>query len=256
MKGVDISHYQDGLTVRQLMDAGKDFAVIKVTEGTGYVDPSAFGFYREAHELDFPLGGYCYSHAMNAQQAMAEAAYLLDTIKGFPLPCGVYLDIEEPEQLALDHDTLLHIIRGWWEYIIRAGYMPGIYSSAGTLWAKVHPNELPTSCLVWVAKWSDTPPGLPCDLWQNSDHGTIPGYEGPVDTDEARSCCFKELVELGRTAPQEDKAPDACPLDGPCGADDHFRDVTKMIDSLAAYIETDKFKIGFQKFIDTRRENK
>ena len=111
MKGVDISHYQDGLTIRQLMDAGKDFAVIKVTEGTGCVDPSAFTFYREAHELGFPLGGYCYSHAVNAQQAMAEAAFLMETIKGFPLPCGVYLDIEEPEQLALPHDTLLDIIR-------------------------------------------------------------------------------------------------------------------------------------------------
>jgi GH25 family lysozyme M1 (1,4-beta-N-acetylmuramidase) len=194
MKGVDISHYQDGLSIRQLMDAGKDFAVIKVTEGTGYVDPSAFAFYREAHELGFPLGGYCYSHAMNAQQAMAEAAYLMDTIKGFPLPCGVYLDMEEPEQLALDHDTLLNIIRGWCEYIGRAGYTPGIYSSAGTLWAKVHTDEVPVGCLVWIAKWSDTPPDLPCDLWQSSDCGTIPGYDGPVDTDEARSERFHSLV--------------------------------------------------------------
>lgn len=58
MKGVDISHYQDGITIRQLMDAGMDFAIIKVTEGTAYTDTSAFGFYREAHELGFPLGGY------------------------------------------------------------------------------------------------------------------------------------------------------------------------------------------------------
>lgn len=248
MKGVDISHYQAGLTIRQLMDAGKDFAVIKVTEGTGYVDPSAFGYYREAHDLGFPLGGYCYSHAMNAQQAMAEAAYLLDTIKGFPLPCGVYLDIEEPEQLALDHDSLLNIIRGWCEYIGRAGYTPGIYSSAGTLWAKVHPDEVPMGCLVWVAKWSDTPPDLPCDLWQNSDHGTIPGYDGPVDTDEARSGYFKTLVEQDMTVPQEAAAPDACPLDGPCDADEHFADTGKMVDSLAAYMATDEFREGFKKF--------
>jgi GH25 family lysozyme M1 (1,4-beta-N-acetylmuramidase) len=194
MKGVDISHYQDGLTIRQLMDAGKDFAIIKVTEGTGYVDPSAFEYYREAHELGFPLGGYCYSHAMNAQQAMAEAAYLLDTIKGFPLPCGVYLDIEEPEQLALDHDALLQIIRGWCAYIDRAGYTPGIYSSAGTLWAKVHPDEVPEGCLVWIARWSDNPPDLPCDLWQNSDHGSIAGFSGPVDTDEGRSARFRALA--------------------------------------------------------------
>lgn len=248
MKGVDISHYQDGLTIRQLMDAGKDFAIIKVTEGTGYVDPSSFTFYREAHELGFPLGGYCYSHAMNAQQAMAEAAYLLDTIKGFPMPCGVYLDIEEPEQLALDHDTLVNIIRGWCAAVGGRGYVPGIYSSAGTLWAKVHPDEVPVGCLVWVAKWSDTPPNLPCDLWQNSDHGTIPGYEGPVDTDEARSNYFKADIALFRGYSTKDAAPDACPLDGPCGEDEHFADTGKMVDALAAYMATDEFREGFKKF--------
>ena len=31
MKGVDISHYQKGLTIRQIREAGKDFAIIKVT---------------------------------------------------------------------------------------------------------------------------------------------------------------------------------------------------------------------------------
>ena len=256
MKGVDISHYQDGLTIRQLMDAGKDFAIIKVTEGTGYVDPSAFAFYREAHELGFPLGGYCYSHAKTALAAASEAAYLLDTIRGFPMPCGVYLDMEEPEQLALNHDTLLDIIRFWYDVIDKAGYTPGIYSSAGTLWAKVHPDELPIGCLVWVAKWSDTLPDLPCDLWQNSDHGSIPGYDGPVDTDEGRSDYFKALVELGSsTVPPEGAAPDACSIGG-CGTDDRFADTEKTFDELAAYMATDEFKTGFQKFIDTRRENK
>ena len=35
MKGVDISHYQNGLTVRQIKDSGNEFAIIKLTEGTG-----------------------------------------------------------------------------------------------------------------------------------------------------------------------------------------------------------------------------
>jgi len=243
MKGVDISHYQEGLTVRRLMDAGKDFAVIKVTEGTGYVDPSAFEFYREAHDLGFPLGGYCYSHAMNAQQAMAEAACLLDTINGFPMPCGLYLDIEEPDQLALGHDTLLQIIRGWCEFVSRAGYVPGIYSSAGTLWAKVHPDEVPDGCLVWIARWSDNPPDLPCDLWQNSDHGTIPGYDGPVDTDEVRSDYFKTMVALWRTVPQEDAAPDACPIE------DCSSNTNELTELLFKYIQSEYFQEGLKKFL-------
>lgn len=254
MMGVDISHYQAGLTIRQLMDAGKDFAIINVTDGTCYVDPNAFEYYREAHGLGFPLGGYCYSYALNAQQAMAEAAYLLDTIKGFPMPCGVYLDMEEPEQLALSHDTLLNIIRSWCAYISHAGYTPGIYSSAGTLWAKVHPDSVPVGCLVWIAKWSDTPPDLPCDLWQSSDRGSIPGYDGPVDTDEVRSQLLKGLIEIYRTAPPEDRAPDACPIGG-CVQEDHFANVDKMVGTLINYLKTPEFRSNFKKFVQEETEN-
>ena len=232
MKGVDISHYQAGITIRQIMDAGMDFAIIKVTEGTSYIDPSAFEFYQEAHELGFPLGCYCYSHAINAQQAMAEAAFLTDTTRGFPMPCGVYLDIEEPDQLSLPHDTLLNIIRGWCAGIGGKGYVPGIYASEGNLWAKVSPEELPDGCLVWIAKWSQTPPNTPCDIWQFSDRGNIPGYDGPVDSDSTRGGRITALIDSAaqayeqhkRELAQEDSpaiqpdntlAPDACPIQKP-----------------------------------------
>lgn len=258
MKGVDISHYQDGITIRQLMDAGMDFAIIKVTEGTAYTDTSAFGFYREAHELGFPLGGYCYSHAMTPEEAVIEAGHIVETLNGVPMPCGVYLDMEEPEQLALSHDALLEIVRAWCMAIDSAGYTPGIYSSAGTLWAKVSPDETPIGSLAWVAKWSQTPPDLPCDLWQSSDCGTIPGYDGPVDTDEARSDYFKTLVELGRSAHDEQQiAPDACPIGG-CGPGDVPVDadtmVKKAIDILSEFLKTEEFRASFAEFFDKIRK--
>ena len=88
MKGVDISHYQKGLTIRQIREAGKDFAIIKVTEGTWLKDAAAFDFYREAYELGFPVGCYCYSHALTGEEAQREARFLLDTIKGSPCPAA------------------------------------------------------------------------------------------------------------------------------------------------------------------------
>ncbi len=197
MKGVDISHYQNGLTIKQIKSAGNDFAIMKVSEGTNYTDPSAFTFYKEAYELGFPVGCYCYSHATNAQQAMAEAAYLLDAINGFPMPCGVFLDIEEPEQLEMTSRELKNIILGWCAAVAGKGYIPGIYGSEGTLWSKVIADELPVGTLVWVARWSSAPPDTPCDLWQNSDNGSIPGYSGPVDTDESRSSYFETIVSSG-----------------------------------------------------------
>ncbi|MBQ6928059.1 MAG: hypothetical protein IJQ36_07100 [Oscillospiraceae bacterium] len=206
MNGVDISHYQTGLTIRQIRDAGNAFAVIKLTEGARLVDSAAFGFYREACELGFPLGCYCYSHARDADEAAAEAAFLLDTLRGFPMPCGIFLDMEAPEQLALSHDGLITVVRAWCAAIAERGYLPGVYGSAGTLWAKLRPEELPEGCLVWIAKWGGTPPALACDLWQTGESGRIAGYGGNVDTDEVRSARFRALVERAAGA---ERAPDA-----------------------------------------------
>ena len=56
MKGVDISHYQKGLSIKQIKDAGSEFAIIKLTEGNFLIDSAAFGFYHEAFTLGFPVG--------------------------------------------------------------------------------------------------------------------------------------------------------------------------------------------------------
>lgn len=200
MKGVDISHYQNGLTIQQIRDSGGEFAIIKLTEGSYLVDAAAFGFYREAYETGFPMGCYCYSHAVNAPQARAEAAFLLDNLHGFPMPCGIYLDVEENDQLALSSRDLKNVILGWCETIRAAGYIPGVYGSEGNLWAKVSPNELPDGTLIWVARWSNSAPNTPCDLWQTSDNGRIDGYDGPVDTDITRG---NRITALAETAAQD-----------------------------------------------------
>lgn len=229
MRGVDISHYQKGLTIKQVKDAGNEFVVIKVTEGTWLVDAAAFDFYREAYEMGFPVGCYCYSHAVNAQQAMAEAAYLLDAINGFPMPCGIFLDMEEPKQLALPVEALFEIACAWYEEIAAAGYVPGIYGSEGNLWAKIHPDELPKDALVWVAHYGKQP-DVPCDLWQSSDSGSVPGFAGAVDTDEVHSAYFERLVQSA--APSGSEVPaDFLPL-------------------LVEYLQTAEFQEGFARYLE------
>ena len=244
MQGVDISHYQAGLTIRQLRDAGKEFAVIKLTEGGWLVDRAAFDFYREAYALGFPVGCYCYSHAVTPQQAAAEAAYLLEAINGFPMPCGVFLDVEEPKQLGLDHDALLAVLAAWCAGIAQRGYIPGVYGSEGTLWAKIRPEELPEGCLVWVAKWGGSAPDTPCDLWQSSDSGRIDGYAGPVDTDAARSARFKELVEKAARPDAPAPAPD--PTVTVLQLLMHYKGCWGEVDGRY----TEKFRESFRKFAD------
>lgn len=247
MTGVDISHYQAGLTIRQLRDAGKEFAIIKLTEGDWLVDDSAFAFYLEAYELGFPVGCYCYSHAITPQQAAAEAEHMIDTLNGFPMPCGVFLDVEEPKQLGLDHDALLAALNAWCASVASRGYIPGVYGSEGTLWAKISPDELPEGCLVWVAKWGGTAPDTPCDLWQSSDSGRIAGYAGPVDTDEARSDRFRGLVYSAGSIIQSSRDgghPDPAGEPRPCGDP-----VRAAVDLLLAYLRSGEFSEGFSEYI-------
>ena len=250
MKGVDISHYQKGLTIQQIKDAGNDFVIIKLTEGNFLIDSAAFGFYHQAYELGFPVGCYCYSHATTAEQARREAEFLLKTLNGFPMPCGIFLDVEEPKMLALDHDRLLAVVEAWCEAIRAAGYVPGVYGSEYNLWAKVSPEDLPPDTLVWVAHYCKEP-DVACDLWQSSDRGMVPGYSGSVDTDEVMSAYFEGLVLKG-FKDEPDKPPD----------DDHFAearnmpDITGALGLLADYIKTDEFKNGFLAYIAREEKQK
>ena len=233
MKGVDISHYQKGLTIRQIRDAGCCFVIIKVTEGAGLKDDAAFEFYREAYESGFPAGCYCYSHALTPEQAQSEARFLLDTINGFPMPCGIFLDMEQPAQLSLPKERLTAIMSAWCGAVGEAGYVPGIYSSEYGVWAKLDPAALPDGCLVWVARWSRTPPDMPCDLWHNSDSGSIGGVT--VDTDEARSERFRARVLAGMPRRPE-----------PADAASALFEAAAM---LASYLRTPEFERGFLDYV-------
>ena len=232
MKGVDISHYQRELTIRQIREAGKDFAIIKVTEGIWLKDAAAFDFYREAYEMGFPVGCYCYSHALTHEDARSEAQFLLETINGFPMPCGIFLDMEEPGQLGLAKEKLMAIVSAWCDAVRKAGYVPGIYGSEYGLWAKLEPAALPDGCLVWVAHYGKEPQ-IPCDLWQSGDDGRIGGVT--VDTDEARSERFRTMAERGFSAPLQ-------PPEGETT-------LSGLLEQLGAYIRTKEFEQGFLDYI-------
>ncbi len=239
MRGIDISHYQKGLDIEKLAGSDLEFVILKITEGTDYQDSAAPDFYMAAKKAGIPVGGYCYSHALTAEAARAEARHIAETLRGFPAPLGLYLDMEEEEQLALPAETLYQIVRAWCAEIRNAGYTPGVYGSEGTLFAKINANLLPVGCLVWVAKWSSNPPNTPCDLWQCSDSGTVPGYNGPVDMDAARSAAFTNLVR--------GLAPDACPIGEDCEQEKE-PEVSGAFALLAEYMQTEEFQKGFLAF--------
>lgn len=206
LRGIDISSWQAGITASALNSV--DFAILKISEGTGWNDPCFDEFYNDAK---IPLGAYVFSYATTEAAAIAEAKHALDLVNGRPLPLGVYMDVEAKEQLALRDSVLTAVVKAFCDTIRAGGYRPGAYGSDGNLWAKVGPAYLGSDVLVWSACWGGKP-RVVCDVWQDSDKGRISGYNGNVDTDVCMSERFAALITgKNEEKPAPAPAPDTPP---------------------------------------------
>lgn len=213
MRGFDLSAYQDGLRVADLC---ADFLILKIGEGRTLVDKCFDGFFRDATAAGIPVGAYFYSYATTPDRAAEDARRALTLAAGLPLPLGIYMDVEEAEQMKLRDSELTAVVKSFCDTIRAGGYRPGAYGSLGNLWAKVGPSYLGDDVIVWVASWG-MKPKISCDLWQYADHASIEGYNGPVDGDEALSERFIAMVnseaQPDPTPAEPDPEPDAPAVD-------------------------------------------
>lgn len=195
-KGIDISNWQRDIDLRAIQTP--DFIICKISEGDNWTDPCFNEFYETAVA---PIGAYVYSHATTPDAAREEAKLALTLLDGRKLPLGVYIDVEEHEQISLPDSKLTAVIKAFCDSIKAAGYHAGAYGSTGNLWAKVKPAELGDDVLVWAAQWGSEP-RIACDIWQYSDSERLTGYAGGLDGDKAMSERFLAMVEGRAPTPE------------------------------------------------------
>lgn len=206
LRGIDISSWQAGITASALNSV--DFAILKISEGTSWVDPQFDNFYIMAK---VPLGAYVYSHATTEDEARAEAQKAIQLARGRSLPLGIYMDVEEQKQLALRDSELTAVVKAFCDEIKAGGYRAGAYGSNGNLWAKVGVGYLGADVLMWTAQWGGRP--AKGDIWQFTASDHLDGYGERVDGNKVLSERFARLVVDN---PETDPSPDpsADPSDG------------------------------------------
>lgn len=241
MIGADISNHQRGLTMDELKAEGVEFVIIKATQGTHFIDPCGAEFYAAAAAAGLPAGVYCYSEATTPEDAEAEARFLLAAIRGHPMPCGVWLDVECSEQLRLATDQLTFTVAAWCRVIRAAGYTPGIYSSELSAWPKIERKALRDDVLIWVAHYGKSP-AMECDLWQYTDQHPLPGHKFTLDVDLTCSERFKAMVNAAQASP-------APPVDL-AAETAKAPDISGALAALAAYLQTEDFRAGFLNFLE------
>lgn len=95
--GVDVSSFQ-GNDLSAMTRAGAKFAIVKLSEGTGYQNPKAPAQVNSANANGMMVSGYHYAHfSASHSQAILEGNYAVSSAKQAGIKPGSYLacDYEE-----------------------------------------------------------------------------------------------------------------------------------------------------------------
>lgn len=187
MRGIDVSGWQPA-DITSTVDY--DFAVVKVTQGTGYVNPSWRSQASRVLTRDKSLGLY---HYAGGNDAIAEADYYLSQIGGYVGDAVLVLDWESNQNTAWGNGQ-------WVASFVnrihdRTNVWPIIYVQASAI------SQIPASvwanCGLWVAQYANNQPtGYQSRPWnygvygeamrQYTSTGRLAGYAGNLDLDYFR----------------------------------------------------------------------
>lgn len=192
MHGVDLASWQKGI---DLGTVPADFAIIKVTGGTHYLNPEAKAHVKEARAAGKLIGLYHYAAEDGRKgTAEAEAKYFLD----HALPLA-----DEHTVFVLDweHESIIGDARWAVDALSRiakeTGTTPWLYGYQNALkahdWTKLSRTPIP----LWFAWYGSdaemvgyatdfalpfkTPAGLKLVAWQYSQRGKLRGFSGHID---------------------------------------------------------------------------
>ena len=154
--GVDVASYQSS----SVSYAGAKFAIVKLTQGTGYINPKAKDQIQSAKAHGLYVGGYFYAnHSGSITQARAEAKYAVEKAKALGIPSGAILadDFEQGSGNNVNGSSTANTdaIIAAMQVIKEAGYKPMIYSGAYVLRNRMSISRIIKTfgtCL-WVASY-------------------------------------------------------------------------------------------------------
>ncbi|HVY47416.1 MAG TPA: GH25 family lysozyme [Minicystis sp.] len=186
VEGVDVSEFQGSINWSQVKAAGRVFAFIRVSDGTGHLDSTFAHNWAAAKSAGVIRGAYQFFRA--SEDGTAQANVLLShmgTLQAGDLPPVADVEVSD----GVGPSTLNAQLAKWVARIKSAtGKTPIIYTSPG-LWPSLSGSSSFKGETMWVANWGPSCPGLPSPwtswkFWQYSDSGHVSGIPDTVDLDK------------------------------------------------------------------------
>ena len=141
---------------------------------------------RGATSNGISAGAYFFTQAVNEQEAVEEANYLISHVRPYNVSMPLVIDTEylaNGRHNNLTAQQRTNVIKAFCQTIANSGYTPMIYGS--TSWLN---NQLIMSQLaqykVWVAQYYHRVTyGGSYTCWQNTSSAHVNGIQGNVDND-------------------------------------------------------------------------
>lgn len=205
--GIDVSQYNGSVNWGFVKRSGKDFAMIRV----GYRGYGQAGNFREdatfraniqaAKQAGIPVGVYFITQAITPAEAIEEANWVLDKIKGYKLEYPIAIDIEAPglekptdipRTQNLDKNTRTYLAKLFCQTIQNAGYTPMIYTNVDWAYNKLNMSGL-SEYDTWIASYKENISSGPSyngryAIWQHTSKGIVDGILGYADL----NICYKK----------------------------------------------------------------
>jgi lysozyme len=184
VQGIDVSEFQGAINWSAVKAAGKQFAFIRVSDGT-YQDPKFDTNWAGAKAAGLLRGAYQFFRASDDPIAIADQFLArMGTLGDGDLPPTLDVEVTDGQSAT----TIRTNMEAWLAHVEqKTGRIPFIYVSPG-FWPNLgSPNE--SHYRLWVANWGVTCPSLPAgwstfQMWQTADNGSVGGISGAVDLDE------------------------------------------------------------------------
>ena len=206
-EGLDVSAFQEDVDFSRVRAAGRTAVYIRSSVGTDYVDPRLESNYAGARDNGLLVGFYHCVTARNATEALAEARFFVDTLRGKRTDLCLAMDFEQFGEL--DDEQVNGIAQTFLNAIVReSGKEAVIYTGAyhaRTLWSDALAARYP----LWVAQHGAALPEYN-DQWpgwvgfQYSARGRVRGISGCVSLDRfTRGILVSDAAALpGQPAPR------------------------------------------------------
>lgn len=189
---IDVSTFQQEIDWKEVKAAGIDMAIIRVGYrgyGTGaIVEDEMFENHCEgAIKAGLKVGVYFFSQALNKEEGIEEAEFVLDTIKKYKVEGPIVIDTEDlfvddetrTDNLSIEDRT--DSVVGFCETVKKAGHEPMIYANRNWFVQCLDMSKFGDYKL-WLALYANNL-AFPYRIagWQYSSEGYVPGVEGNVD---------------------------------------------------------------------------